>query len=164
MRKRLVGSVLTLAILAVGGCAIRPAPLFTSHEVLLDEGLPLVGREDLLNELSMYYGVPYRNGGDSFDGIDCSGLVRRVFEPLGVSVPRTVVEQFEVGVPISDRQIMTGDLVFFGSGASPDHVGIAVSSEEMVHASTSRGVVLSRIDAFAGSARLQGVRRIVRLR
>jgi cell wall-associated NlpC family hydrolase len=58
---------------------------------------------------------------------------------------------------------MTGDLVFFG-GRTPDHVGIAVSDREMVHASTTRGVVLDDMAAFAKTSRLSGVRRVVALR
>ena len=136
---------------------MKPAPLFTTREVVIDEGLPLVSREDLLNELSIYHGVQYQRGGESFDGVDCSGLVRIVFEPLGVRLPRTAAEQFTAGVPVAGpADIRTGDLVFFGSGVNPDHVGIAVSSEEMVHASSSRGVVLERIDVFGECEEMRG--------
>lgn len=157
--------VLAMALSLAAGCTMKPAPLFTTEPVVVaDEGLPLVSREDLLNELSIYHGVEYRRGGESFDGVDCSGLVRMVFEPLGVRLPRTAGEQFTAGVAVPAGGIRTGDLVFFGSGASPDHVGIAVSSEEMVHASSTRGVVLERIDAFAENEEMRGARRIVSLK
>jgi len=150
--------------LVAAGCGVKPAPLFTTREVVDDLGFPEVGREDLLNELSLYHGVAYARGGDSFGGVDCSGLVRVVFDPLGVRLPRSAAEQFTAGVPVPRSEVRTGDLVFFGPGASPDHVGIAVSSEEMVHSSSSRGVALERIDAFAESREYRGARRIVRLR
>jgi hypothetical protein len=156
--------VLAMVLVAAAGCGMKPAPLFTTREIVVDEGLPLVGREDLLNELSIYHGVPYARGGESFDGVDCSGLARIVFEPLGVRLPRTAAEQSAAGIPVTSGDIRTGDLVFFGSGAEPDHVGIAVSSEEMVHASSSRGVVLERIDVFAETEELRAVRRIVNLK
>jgi cell wall-associated NlpC family hydrolase len=142
---------------------MRPSPVFTTREIPVETDLVVVAREDLLNEISMYHGVAYRPGGDSFDGVDCSGLVQAVFSPLGVKLPRTVVDQYESGIPVGRRDVKTGDLVFFG-GRTPDHVGIAVSAKEMVHASLSRGVILENIDNFAKSSSFEGARRIVALR
>jgi cell wall-associated NlpC family hydrolase len=160
-----LGALVALAVSALTGCSsMKPAPLFTTRAAVADEGLPAVAREDLLNELSMYQGVPYAEGGDSFDGIDCSGLVSAVFEPLGVKVPRTAVDQFDAGVPVPRDAVRTGDLVFFGGTRLPDHVGIAVSNEEMVHASTSRGVILEKIEAFSRAENFRGARRIVTLK
>jgi len=157
-------AIAVVAVAAVAGCGgMRPSPVFTSRETPLAAGLPAVAREDLLNEISMYHGVAYKPGGDSFEGLDCSGLVRAVFGPLGVSLPRTVVDLFESGISIRRREAMTGDLLFFG-GRIPDHIGIAVSDRQMVHASVTRGVVLEDIDAFAKTSRLSGVRRVVTLR
>jgi cell wall-associated NlpC family hydrolase len=157
-------AILALALVALAGCtSMKPAPVFTSRTVVVDEGLPAVAREDLLNELSMYQGVPYAEGGDSFDGIDCSGLVSAVYGPLGVEVPRTAADQFAAGVGVSRDAVRTGDLVFFGGGRLPDHVGIAVSNEEMVHASSSRGVILEKIDVFSRAEDFRGARRIVSL-
>jgi cell wall-associated NlpC family hydrolase len=125
--------------------------------------LPEVDREHLLNELSLYHGAPYLEGGTSIAGIDCSGLVRKVFGSLGVALPRTVVEQYGHGMPVSRRQLRTGDLLFFGGRNEPTHVGIAVSSRDMIHSSASRGVTLDNIDEFSGSMNLIGIRRIVRV-
>ena len=163
---RAYGQLIALAaLLIVAGCAgMTPAPIFTAREVPVATSLPEVGREDLLNELSMYHGVPYREGGDSMKGIDCSGLVLQVFGPLGVKLPRTAALQFESGISVGRRDVKTGDLVFFGGGRIPDHVGVAVSSDEMVHASSSKGVVLEKIDSFAESAEFHGARRVVNLR
>jgi cell wall-associated NlpC family hydrolase len=161
---RMAAIALVTVAAALGGCSsMRPSPVFTSRETPPAANLPTVAREDLLNEISMYHGVAYKPGGDSFDGLDCSGLVQAVFGPLGVSLPRTVLDLYESGVPVPRQEVMTGDLVFFG-GRTPDHVGIAVSDREMVHASVTRGVVLEDIVAFAKSSRLSGVRRVVALR
>jgi len=162
---RIIRLIAMASLAAVSGCGgMRPVPLFTTHQAPIENGLPVVARDDLLNEISMYHGVPYKEGGDSMKGLDCSGLVQVVFAPLGVKVPRTVVEQFGSGIPVGRHDVRTGDLVFFGGGRLPDHVGIAVSDDEMVHASASRGVILDGIDNFAGTTRLQGARRLVRLR
>jgi len=160
-RALLAGLVMAAAI---GGCSsMRPAPIFTAREVPAETSLPVVSRDDLLSEISLYPGVGYRPGGDSFEGVDCSGLVRAVFNPLGVALPRTAAELFESGVPIGRGDVRAGDLVFFG-GRTPDHVGIAVSNREMVHASTSRGVIMEGIETYAAASRFSGARRVVTLR
>ncbi|MFZ1946550.1 MAG: C40 family peptidase [bacterium] len=161
---RQVMVILALVLVAAGCSSMKPAPIFTTRTAVADEGLPMVAREDLLNELSMYQGVPYAEGGDSFDGIDCSGLVSAVYEPLGVKVPRTAADQFAAGIEVSRQAVRTGDLVFFGGARLPDHVGIAVSNEEMVHASRSRGVILEKIEVFSRAEDFRGARRIVGLK
>jgi len=154
---------LLLVLLMLAGCAIKPSPLYRDRTSSLEAQLPLVSRDDLLNELSMYHGVRYEEGGNSLSGMDCSGLVHSVFGSLGVSLPRTAAEQFAHGIPLGREDVRTGDLIFFGSGSRPRHVGIAMSCREMMHASSSRGVVLEDIDAFSKTSELVGVRRIVRL-
>ncbi len=160
MRQRAV--VLSLLIL-LAGCAMKPAPLYRDQTSSIEAQLPRISRDDLLNELSLYHGVRYQEGGNSLSGMDCSGLVHSVFGTLGVALPRTAAEQFARGMPLGRNDVRTGDLVFFGSGRYPGHVGIAMSGREMMHASSSRGVVLDEIDAFAKTKELVGIRRIVRL-
>jgi len=107
-----------------------------------------------------YLGVPYRWGGDSPGGFDCSGLVLYAFKQAGVTLPRTSYSQWGVGVPVSRANIQAGDLVFFstaGSGAS--HVGIATGPNTVISA-TSHGVMEHSIsDAYWGGAWV-GARRL----
>jgi hypothetical protein len=153
------------AAVALAGCGgMRPAPVFTDRQLVMEDGLPIVAREDLLNEVSLYHGVPYKAGGKSTSGVDCSGLVLEVLAPLGVKMPRTVVEQFATGISIGRKNVRTGDLVFFGRQRVPEHVGIAVSGEEMVHASASRGVAVDKISDFAETTKFRGARRVVLLK
>jgi cell wall-associated NlpC family hydrolase len=155
--------VCALLLVAVAGCGLKPVPIYRDEGSSREARLPNVNRDDLMNELSMYHGVSYQEGGMSVSGVDCSGLVRVVFGSLGVSLPRTCMQQYGYGLPVSRKEIRTGDLVFFGKAGTPTHVGVAVSGREMVHASTSRGVVIENIDAFSDVMRLVGIRRIVRL-
>jgi cell wall-associated NlpC family hydrolase len=155
--------IAAVCVFALAGCSFKPAPIYTTRDLTLEESLPAVGRESLLNEMSVYHGVRYRSGGTSIEGVDCSGLVRAVFGALGVPVPRTVIEQFETGVSVSRHGIRTGDLVFFGPSGGPDHVGIALSREEVLHASSSRGVVVDKISDLDNVAGFRGARRVVRL-
>ena len=111
-----------------------------------------------------FRGVPYRLGGADPAGFDCSGLVQYVFAQYGLSVPRVVEQQYEVGDSIRPSDIKPGDLIFFntkriGDGAS--HVAIAIGQDSFVHAPNSTGVV--RIDTLSSSywgSRYVGARRI----
>jgi len=107
-------------------------------------------------------GAPYRNGGGDPSGFDCSGFVSYVFAQQGLFVPRTVAEQFDSGARVDLAAVAPGDLVFFSTvqpGAS--HVGIAISSDEFVHAPSSAGVV--RVESLAApywASRFVGGRRL----
>jgi cell wall-associated NlpC family hydrolase len=160
--KRLIICVFLAASLV--GCGLKPAPVYRDEVASVDTRLPTVSRDDLLDELSLYHGVRYREGGTSLSGVDCSGLVQVVFASLGVSLPRTCGDQIGNGVEVSRGKIRAGDLVFFGEALSPSHVGIAVSRKEMVHASSTRGVVIENIGTFANYKPLAGIRRVVNVR
>ncbi len=81
-----------------------------------------------------YLGVPYRWGGaDPATGLDCSGLVQRVYADLGISLPRVAADQARQGVPVpSLADARPGDLVTFGSPA--EHIGIYVGNGMMIDA------------------------------
>ncbi len=81
-----------------------------------------------------YLGVPYVYGGTSpTTGMDCSGLVQRVFADLGVALPRTAAQQSQVGTNVpSLSQALPGDLVFYGSPA--EHVGIYLGNGQIINA------------------------------
>jgi cell wall-associated NlpC family hydrolase len=107
-------------------------------------------------------GVPYRNGGIDPKGFDCSGLVAFVFKAHGVTVPRQTSEQFTVGRKVGKDDIQPGDLVFFTTVApGASHVGIAVDTDEFVHAPSSRGVVrVERLTLPYWQRRFVGARRV----
>jgi cell wall-associated NlpC family hydrolase len=109
-------------------------------------------------------GVPYRNGGTSPAGFDCSGLVRYVFDREGVTLPRVTAAQFTAGVSIRREAVRAGDLLFFSTVApGASHVAIAVDEETFVHAPSSRGVVrVERLALPYWSSRFVGARRVIR--
>jgi len=108
-------------------------------------------------------GVPYRNGGvDPDEGFDCSGFTQYVFAQYGIALPRSVREQFEVGVPVNESALEPGDLIFFAT-TSPgvSHVGIALGGDQFVHAPSSTGVVrVERLSSTYWARRYVGARRV----
>ncbi|HXX53539.1 MAG TPA: LysM peptidoglycan-binding domain-containing protein [Thermodesulfovibrionales bacterium] len=92
--------------------------------------------------------IPYRFGGSTFMGIDCSGYVQKVFGLLDVPLPRTAREQFYMGESVSKEELSMGDLVFFRTYASfPSHVGIYLGNNLFIHASSkNRKVSIDSLD------------------
>lgn len=92
-------------------------------------------------------GTPHRLGGLDRNGIDCSGLVVRIYADLfGYRMPRTTGTLARTGWPASRQTLIPGDLVLFHIPGSKQHLGIYLGREEFVHASASRGVMISRLD------------------
>jgi cell wall-associated NlpC family hydrolase len=97
-----------------------------------------------------YLGVPYRWGGASPSGFDCSGFVMYVFAQIGVSLPHSSYAMMGIGTPVSMSQLEPGDLVFF-SGAS--HVGIYIGGGQFIHAPHTGDVVkISSLSGYYSSA------------
>lgn len=94
-----------------------------------------------------WLGTPYSYGGTSRSGTDCSGFVRSVFNEVRVSLPRTSSEQASVGSGVPLTVVEPGDLLFFNTtGGGVSHVGISIGEDKFIHASTSRGVIVSSLD------------------
>lgn len=82
-----------------------------------------------------FLGAPYRLGGATVKGIDCSAFVRKMYELFNISLPRTASEQSHVGVQVDRHELVEGDLVFFRTRKPIGHVGIYIGNNEFVHAS-----------------------------
>ncbi len=107
--------------------------------------------------------LPYRFGGTSLTGIDCSGYVQKVFGFLNMPLPRSAREQFAKGEKIDKGALATGDLVFFKTYARfPSHVGIYLGDNKFIHASSGdHKVKIDSLDAPYFLRRYIGARRLV---
>jgi cell wall-associated NlpC family hydrolase len=105
------------------------------------EPTPTAG-EKIVSIAAKYLGAPYRYGGDSPKGFDCSGLVFYSFEQLGLRVPRTAADQRKAAERVKRSNLEPGDLVFFRSSRGRiDHVGIYAGDGKFIHAPNSGSVV-----------------------
>ena len=108
-----------------------------------------------------WIGIPYRWGGTTRRGIDCSAFVQQyVRQNLGIELPRTTAGQRYEGVPIDKADLLPGDLVFFRRRGIR-HVGVYLSGGEFIHASSSRGVTISELESSYWSRHYWMSRRIV---
>ena len=101
----------------------------------------------IIQTAKSYSGTPYRYGGTTRSGIDCSALVYHSFAAVGVNLPRTSTEQSKLGEKVPLNSARPGDVLFFATGKKKkevSHTGIVteVKNKEVrfIHASTSRGV------------------------
>jgi cell wall-associated NlpC family hydrolase len=143
--------------------------------------MPSVSRSSrevaLERALGEFAGVPYRSGGTTLDGVDCSGLIQALYQRAGMHLPRTVADQYEAGQPVERQELHFGDVVFFnrycqirGRGpylasilGSVDedevcHNGIYLGGGRFMHASP-RGVLITRLDAEVWRVSYRGARR-----
>ena len=99
--------------------------------------------EQIVAKAKQYLGVPYKYGGSSPSGFDCSGFVYYVYRNLGINISRTQTVMYSQGKPVSKSDLQPGDLVFFQNTykAGLSHVGIYVGDGQFIHAPQSGKVV-----------------------
>jgi len=120
--------------------------------------------QKFISQIRAYLGTPYRYGGSSTDGMDCSGLVRTVFwESFGLELPHNSYQLYQTSQRIKKKDLCLGDLVFFSYRGTIDHVGIYLVKNYFVHASASSGVKISNLNESYYRSRFRTAGRIVKL-
>jgi len=134
-----------LVVLAGGGCSDKQrisSPATIAIQPATGERRSV--QEKLIDQYNAWRAVPYRPGGMSRDGIDCSAFVRLTFNSrFGIDLPRTTEELALTGTGLARDKVLPGDLLLFKTGRLDRHVGIVVDDRLFMHVSTRRGVMLS---------------------
>ena len=153
MRSRIA---ILLPLLLLTGCGSAP-----KHRTI-DQRFSGDQRHKLVEIARNYVGTPYRYGGISIQGLDCSGFICRIYaEALGMKLPRTTRDLFNISFQIKSIEARPGDLVFFRTdGPRIDHVGMMINRYEFIHASSSNGVIISDFKDDYYRKRFSGVRRL----
>jgi cell wall-associated NlpC family hydrolase len=135
--------------LLLAGCATAPPPQPDAGWDGSGGALNMRSRGEVLAAYALRLrGTPYRYGGASLDGFDCSGLVFYAHRQLGLTVPRTSREQEEDAEAIKPRKLRRGDLVFFRiNSRTVNHVGIYIGKHRFVHApGAGKPVTINSLD------------------
>ena len=91
-------------------------------------------------------GTPYRYGGNTPRGFDCSGLVHYSYASVGMNIPRTTAGQWADLTPVDKQNLRTGDLLFFSISGKISHVGMYLGDSRFVHApSTGKTVSIASL-------------------
>lgn len=132
------------------------------YAILLDVPIEALANLSLLQYMEEWYHTPYRYGGASKDGVDCSAFTAGIITAVyGLAIPRTVREQYQTTERIDKEELIEGDLVFFNTTGSISHVGVYIFNNKFVHASTTSGVMVSDLNdnyfmrRYAGAGRLK---------
>lgn len=142
-----------------------------SEEELLDASQPVDGEvgdgetqvERLVRVAKMMLATPYRFGGTTLKGFDCSGYVRKTFSLIDMELPRSAREQYRIGEDVPKSQLSVGDLVFFRTYAKyPSHVGIYLGGNRFIHASSrNHEVEIASLDLPYYQKRYIGAKRVL---
>jgi cell wall-associated NlpC family hydrolase len=146
--------VLALSLLILNGCG--------SH-------LSKRKKKDMvIAKARSYIGTPYKFGGTSSSGMDCSGLLLNSFKAIDYKMPRTSAEQRKLGSRVGKNEIVRGDLLFFATGKKKrkiTHVALVTNVRKgeifFIHASTSKGVTESSLDNAYWKKRFRQARRVI---
>jgi cell wall-associated NlpC family hydrolase len=154
MIRRFVGFMIFFGVSAMlAGCSAVSRPT-----VVVERAAESARGQTVVAVAKQYLGTPYRWGGSSPSGFDCSGLVRYVYAQVGVSLPHSAARQYRLGTPVTRASLEPGDLVFFDHLR---HTGIYVGRGRFIHArQTGRRVAVASLDDEWYAAHFVGARRL----
>lgn len=151
-------------VLISSGGEMLVTPLSFKYAILLDVPVEEVSNQRMYDFIESWYGIPYRYGGSTRDGIDCSAFAQTFMSSnYNVSVPRTSASQYTDSRRVGKTELQEGDLVFFhtsGRRKTVSHVGIYLRNNKFVHASTSLGVIINDLRDSYYAARYVGAGRV----
>jgi len=154
--------LLLIALLTGTGCRSRKVHPEKKPAATAPADLKSLSIErNLRREIQAWLGTPYRYGGNTTKGTDCSGFVQAVYQRVyGIALPRTSRDMYAKSKKIKASDLREGDLVFFDeNGKGVSHVGIYLGEGQYVHASSSKGVVLTPLNSAWSKSKWAGAGR-----
>jgi cell wall-associated NlpC family hydrolase len=145
------------------GCATLPSPPEFSSLSRDRERPATPAQGKVIQTARSLVGTPYRYGGTTPQGFDCSGFIGYVYKKAArLSLPRTTEELARTGRPISPSELRPSDLVYFEIERKSLHAGIYIGNGKFIHAPSSKGKVnIQRLDLDYRKSRYLGARRIL---
>ncbi|OXS76997.1 peptidase [Lysinibacillus sp. KCTC 33748] len=133
--------------------------LFTTTHI---DSAEAATKTEVTDTASKYLGIPYKYGGTTTSGFDCSGFTSQVFADLGITLNRTSGAQYQQGTAVAKSDLQVGDLLFFNtSGKGVSHVSIYIGDGKMIHSQTNQGVSYSNVnDPYYWGSRYIGAKRV----
>ncbi|MBL0334143.1 MAG: C40 family peptidase [Chitinophagaceae bacterium] len=139
------------------------SPVQLKYSILLNTEVENLPQRTLLEAVDDWYGVRYRTGGNTHSGVDCSGFTCAVYTAAyGFALPRVSRDQYRMSRKISTTELKEGDLLFFDTrgGGGITHVGVYLGNNRFIHATVSKGVMVSDLfekyylTRFVGAGRI----------
>lgn len=150
-------SILLMCVfcISLSSCRSSRAIQYDSKQHAIDEihvNKPTRNQRKIVDEAYTWLGTPYKYAHqEKGEGTDCSGMVMMVYvNATGEKLPRNSAKQAEFCIDASPEEVNAGDLVFFATGRDPvkvSHVGIVVDDDNFIHASSSKGVIVSKLSS-----------------
>ncbi|AYB29466.1 NlpC/P60 family protein [Chryseolinea soli] len=148
------------ATLFLCSCAAHKVRQADAREIKVDK---------VISTARTFIGTPYKYGGTTRNGMDCSGLLINSFQAVNVALPRSSEAQSKVGEEVTMKELEPGDLVFFATGRRKrevTHVGLVTDVRgkedvKFIHSSSSLGVVETNLYAEYYQKRFRGARRVI---